>query len=138
MGGIGKRRDPVGNRGGVLWRLVLAGRYDEGMEQNPYESPRVASQLARPSKLARVSLVLGVICCVVSWSAYPPFASGQLVNGRFVQLLYLWVAVWAAVIGPVFTGLAMWNGSSVIRIWGVVVLLVLSPLSLATVVWMLN
>jgi hypothetical protein len=126
----------------VLTCPALAGGYDEGMEQNPYDAPQVVSRLTRSSKLARVSLVLGVICCVVSWSAYPPFALGQLVNGidglRVAQLLYLWVAVWAAIIGPVFTGIAMWKGSSAIRACCVLVLLVLSPLSLATVVWMLN
>ena len=124
------------------WRLDLVGGYDEGMDVNPYAAPQVVSQLAGPSKLASWSLAMGVVCCVVSWSAYPPFAFGQLLNGmdglRFTQLLYLWVAVWAAVIGPIFIGVAMWNGSSAIRVWGVVLLLVLSPLSFATVVWMLN
>ena len=112
------------------------------MEPNPYEAPQAASQLVKPSKMARALLVLGVACCIVSWSASPPFAFGQLINGiggsRLAVLLYLWVSVWAAIIGPIFTGVAMWNGSSVIRGWGVLVLLVQSPLTLAVAVWMVS
>ena len=41
------------------WRLDLAGGYDEGMKQNPRESPPLTKAL-----YAAV-IMLGVICCLV-------------------------------------------------------------------------
>jgi hypothetical protein len=113
------------------------------MNQNPYESPQATGhEFGKPSRLARVLLVLGIVCCLVSWSTslFPAF--GPTINRidglRNLLLVYFWVEFYAAVIGPVFTGIAMWKGSGVIRVSAVLVLLVQSPVSLAAVLWMLK
>lgn len=110
------------------------------MKPNPYESPQTEPPMQ--SRTAFVFLVLGVVCCLMVWSTRIFPSVGPMINRmdglRVPLLLYFWVQNWAAVIGPVFTGIAMWKGSSVIRAVGVFVLLVQAPDALGTALWMLG
>jgi hypothetical protein len=89
-----------------------------------------------------VLLALGAACCLVSWSTWIFPSVGPMINRidglRVPLLLYFWVQSWAALIGPVFTGMAMWKGPGVTRISGGLLLLMQSPMLLASVLWILK
>ncbi len=110
------------------------------MEPNPYQSPQ--TEPAKQSRVALVLLLLGVVCCLVWWSTKIFPSVGPMINRidglRVPLLLYFWFQLWAAVIGPVFTGIALWKGSGIIRVLGGLVLLVQLPDSLLAVLWMLG
>jgi len=111
------------------------------MDPNPYESPQTEPPMQ--SRTAFVFLVLGVVCCLVSWSTtlFPTVGPmiARIGGGLYVALcLYFWFQAWASLIGPVFTGFAMWMGLGAIRVLGGLVLLMQLPDALGTALWMLS
>ena len=111
------------------------------MEPNPYESPQTEPPMQ--SRTAFVFLVLGVVCCLVSWSTtlFPTVGPmiARIGGGLYVALcLYFWFQAWASLIGPVLTGFAMWKGLGAIRVLGGLVLLLQLPDALGTALWMLG
>jgi len=90
-----------------------------------------------------VFLVLGAGCCLVAWSTLLFPTVGPMIarmgGGLHVALsLYFRFQLLARLIGPVFTGIAMWKGSGVIRLLGALVLLVQLPITLGAVLWLLG
>lgn len=115
------------------------------MDQNPYEAPTGGcydpERRARSSRLASSALMLGAACGVVSVATVilgSPIGFGELIHhipvwGNIALDVLHWVLVVTALVGPVPAGIAVWQGSGVVRVWGIFLLLIQTPFFLEVV-----